>query len=237
MTMIKENTTPSLTKISKEELYYRQFGIVNPEKLGKVKIDMIGAGSVGSFTALALSKMGVERLGIWDFDEIESINLPSQFYPKNSLGEFKVDALKKVVSQFNPTTKVVAQKKPYNSQKLTGNIIIAATDNMQSRKLAYEEACKRGAIFIDSRMGAELAIVYKIDTTKAEDRAFYEDSLYSDEEADEAPCTAKVIIYNVMMIASLICRAVKAEVNKEKYPRETVFNMTEMTDISWMIQE
>lgn len=224
-------------KISKEALYYRQFGIVNPDKLNNIKVSLIGAGSVGSFTALSLSKMGVEQMDIWDYDDIEVLNIPSQFYTQNTIGQYKVDALKDMVAQFNPATKVIAQKKAYNAEKLSGDIIIAATDNMQSRRLAYETACKQGAIFIDARMGAELAIVYKIDTAKEEDRKFYEDTLYSDEEADEAPCTAKVIIYNVMMLASLICRTVKGIVNKEEYPRETIFNMTAIDDLSLMIRK
>lgn len=224
--------------LTKEEQYTRQLGIVDNGKLGKMSVSLIGAGSVGSFTALALSKMGIKHLEVWDDDDIELVNIPSQFYRKDSIGQKKVDALNSMISQFNPDTKITKQVKSYWGHKLPGEIIITTTDDMASRKDAFDEACRKGAWFIDARMGAELAIVYKINTRLQEDKDYYMEHWYDDDEADELPCTARTIIYNVLMLASLVCRTVKSIAMDEKdYPRETIFNMTELNKISLMLDK
>jgi len=51
--------------------YWRQLKIFNPSKHRDIKIAMIGAGSVGSFTALVLAKMGLTNITVWDDDVVE----------------------------------------------------------------------------------------------------------------------------------------------------------------------
>ena len=73
--------------------FKRQTSIIDNDKLGFTKILIIGAGSIGSYTTLALSKMGAVLLTVVDFDEIEEHNIPNQFFKIDDIGKQKIEAL------------------------------------------------------------------------------------------------------------------------------------------------
>ncbi|MFA5103544.1 MAG: ThiF family adenylyltransferase, partial [Candidatus Thermoplasmatota archaeon] len=58
--------------------FWRQMDIVTPTDFEKFHVTIIGAGGIGSPTALAISKMGVEKITIFDNDIVEKHNLPNQ---------------------------------------------------------------------------------------------------------------------------------------------------------------
>ena len=223
-------------------LYTRQEGILDPKLLKGRRVSIIGNGSVGSFTALSLCKMGIKRAWLYDDDGVSPHNLPNQYFRKQDIGQFKVDALADILSQFSDAD-VRPLNKKYRSQKLK-EVVIVATDSMSSRKLVWEQFKKQpqALVLIEARMGAELGQVYMIQKqpfpwrVTPKDLKFYEERLYSDEEAKELPCTARSIIYNVLMISSLICRAYKGWLNKEKYPREVTCNLTFVDERSFMLR-
>jgi hypothetical protein len=211
------------------------------EKVSKSGVSVIGAGGVGSPTALCLAKMGVPSLTIYDEDGVSDINLPNQFYRKQDAeaNRFKVDALAEIIGQFS-NAKVDPVIRFYENQKLDEAVIVA-TDSMRSRRLVWEQFCKQPQCrtLIEARMGAQVGMVYTIRKTDEgrvsdEDFTFYEEMLYSDEKVKPLPCTARSIIYNVLMLASLICRAYKGVIQGEAVPREMIFNMTSMGKLSWM---
>lgn len=221
--------------------FIRQEGIVKTEKVQSVPITVIGAGAVGSFVTLALTKLGVENLEVFDDDGVSEHNLPNQFYRVKdaSASVFKVDALTYIVEEFNGVH-IVPRPAKYVGGTLRECVIVTA-DNMVARKLAWEnfKAQPNCKYFIDARMGGQLGIVYAIAKTvkdmddipylSVEDCKFYEETLHSDEEAAELPCTARSIIYNVLMVASLVSRAFKAFVSEEKgYPREVIADFEHM---------
>ncbi len=217
--------------------YMRQAGLINMTTLHNYSFTLIGAGAIGSFTALTLTKMGVGNLTIFDEDGIAEHNLPNQFYRKKDIGQFKVDSLTEMVGEFCDVS-LVGHKRFYSNDKLS-DIVVVATDSMYSRKMVWEQFKHQdqAKVFIEARMGAELGIVYCITSKSEEDVKFYESTLYSDDKVKPLACTAKSIICNVLMISSLICRAVKALVNGEKFPRETIFNMEHINKSSFLIRE
>lgn len=209
--------------------FLRQEGLVKPEKLAQLKVTLIGAGSVGSFTALALTKMGITQLEVYDTDGVSDHNLPNQFFRIKDAekSEFKVNALAEILEEFNGV-KIEKKLEKYCDQPLS-ELTILATDSMVSRKAAWEQYKNQGmkGCFIDSRMGGELGMVYKVDGIAHSSE--YEETLYSDENSEELPCSARTIIYNVLSIAGLICRTVKSYAVGEKgYPWEVVFDMMHM---------
>ena len=52
----------------------------DPSKLKEKNIDIniIGVGAVGSYIALQLAKLGVEKIIIWDFDVVDEHNITNQ---------------------------------------------------------------------------------------------------------------------------------------------------------------
>jgi len=76
----------------------RQLDLID-EQDQQIKIDIIGAGGIGSFTTLALAKMGFNNLRVHDFDVVEDHNVASQFFKEPQLGMYKVDALRDNVKE------------------------------------------------------------------------------------------------------------------------------------------
>jgi hypothetical protein len=214
-------------------------------------VSLIGAGGIGSPTAICLAKMGVERIVAWDEDGVDDINIPNQLYRVKDVGQFKVDALQRIIGEFSDT-EVVNVRGMFRGGRTHLNelapVVIVATDSMASRRLVWEEFLKQRVPhhLIEARMGAKLGMVYVISKKlvkghwiiSPKDFRFYEAHLYSDDKVKPVPCTAKAIIYNTFMISSLICRAYESILKKEKhFPREMIFNMTYMDERSWMRSE
>lgn len=226
--------------MTKEERmkYVRQSEIINLDKLSKSKVGIIGVGSVGSFTALTLAKMGVGKVVGYDEDGVSVHNLPAQFFAKSDVGQFKVDALEETLSEFADDVEFTGVIKFYTDQKLEETTIVC-TDNMTSRKLVWEQFLKQkqAKYLIEARMGAEMAKIYTIRDKSKKTREFYEKTLHSDEKSYKLPCTARSIIYNVLMISSLIARSFKAIINEEQFPKELIFNMTRIDKLSLMLRD
>ncbi len=67
-----------------------------------IKIGVAGIGGIGSNVAMHLTRSGIKQLKIADFDKVEESNLTRQFYFKNQIGMFKVDALEENLTNINP---------------------------------------------------------------------------------------------------------------------------------------
>ncbi len=200
--------------------HLRQQDLVDGKKLAATSVTIIGAGAVGSFTALALAKMGVQDLTVYDHDLIEEHNLPNQFYRTLDLGLLKVEALEGMIHEHTGVT-IKSEGVKYQDQPLSG-VVIACPDNMQARKTVWRRV-KRNVqveLFIDARMGAEVGRLYSI--RPLEDAEFYQETLYDSKEAIQEPCTRRTIIYTVLGIAAFICAQVKKHVQNEPLKKEVV---------------
>lgn len=191
----------------KEEFITRHADILGGEALNKT-ITIVGAGAIGSFTALALAKMGFQDITVYDFDTIEPENIGNQFFPIECIGQSKVQALKGMVKAFTGIDINAAEHKlDPQSGTITGDYLISAVDSMEVRKFLYEDLCATRWL-IDPRMSAEYATLYTLDM-RAGNFKDYESTLYTDEEAVRERCTAKTTMYTVLMIAGQIVKAVK----------------------------
>lgn len=226
--------TPAVT-------YWRQQDILSPQQLEQVEVTLIGAGGIGSPTALALAKMGIPKLTVYDPDTIEEHNLPNQIYPMtystyggsdgfetpSTIGHSKVIVLGWVLQDYsNVQYKFVEEK--YESQPLSG-IVISGVDSMSARRTIWEgvKAHKDFVdVYIEARMGAEVGMVYTINPKDEVQSKWYEDNmLYSDLDALEIPCTARAIIYNTFMLAALIASQVKKRIRHEPVAKEIVMDI------------
>ena len=198
----------------------RQMEILPPDKLGE-KITVVGAGAIGSFTVLALAKMGFTDITVYDFDTIEIENMNCQFYRHSDIGKPKVEALYELVKDFT-NVEVEAKNELYEGQMCPG-IIISAVDSMEVRKLIWDTHKEVGIhtkMIIDPRMGAEVALMYVMNPMNYDDIESYDKTLYSDDEAVQERCTAKATMYTACMLSGLVAKAVKdIATDFEKYPR------------------
>jgi len=90
-----------------EELLFSRQPFAITEKLKKACIGIAGAGGLGTVVAESLSRAGIGKIVIADFDIVEPSNLNRQHFFISQLGMAKVYALADNIKQFNPFTKVV----------------------------------------------------------------------------------------------------------------------------------
>lgn len=212
--------------------FRRQIDIFDPSE-HKLKVIIIGAGSVGSFTALTLAKMGIKYIYVLDDDKVEEHNIPNQFYDMNSIGVSKVECLKSIIEGFCDITIHAYEEKLTKNTELVldkDTIVISCVDNMKTRKIIFDIA-KQNTLtyYIDSRMGGQ---VFKLYTTKMNDKKAvkeYSESLHTDKESDKLQCTERTIIYNVLMLSSFICNNIRKIALNKEYNNELIFDFETMT--------
>lgn len=207
--------------------YWRQLDIVNPNELDMLgSVTLIGAGGIGSPTALALTKMGITDLSVYDDDEVDNHNIPNQIYKLNGVGKPKVDCLKELCQDFSGV-EITANKKRFDLDgKNLNGIVISAVDSMDSRIEIWNLIKYKPLVthYIDSRMAAEIAVMYTIRPTNSSDIQMYEETLYTDKESVETRCTEHSIIYNVFGISSFIANQIKRIAKNEQYFKEIILD-------------
>ena len=207
----------------------RQTDLVDAEAL-EAPITLIGCGGIGSFTALALAKMGCVHLTIFDDDLVEEHNIPNQLYRLNDIGQLKDERLADIIKSF---TGIGIQARPerVQSQRLQG-IVVSGVDSMEARRRIWDRSIRFKAgveAYIDARMGAEVSRIYTVWPQDPDHVRFYERTLYSDDEALQIPCTAQAIVYTSLGIASLVAGQVKRVAMGEICKREIIFDQKTLT--------
>jgi len=206
-----------------ETRFHRQLDLVRPDALN-MPITVVGAGGIGSFTVLALAKMGCTNLWVYDFDTVENHNLPNQLYREADIGRPKVEALRDMVQEFTGC-EVNAISERTDGKGLSG-IVVFAVDSMDERLKLWEgvKYNPRVPMLIDGRMGAEVMRVFSINPIDPDDVRHYESELYPSSEAFAAPCTSRAIIYTAFSVAALIAGQVKKHAAGQPYSRDITFD-------------
>lgn len=229
--------------------FERQEDIIDHRLMGGCSITVIGAGGIGSPTAQELAHLGAKDISVFDYDSVEAHNIPTQRYRIQDVGRRKVDALRDIIISAVGTA-IMTHAELYTHQPL-GRIVISAVDSMSARRTIWNQVKQQmknpqteaGNVefYIEARMAAEFARiftvtyqeVYPAPASAYEDHLVsevsqYEDTLYSDDEALDVPCTAKATTYCCSMIASLITNQVKRFVTGQETHREIIFDFVTM---------
>lgn len=210
-------------KSNSEERYIRQYGFFDPSNQ-RFNIHVMGCGSSGSMTTLILSKLGFNQITCYDMDKIELHNLPNQFYPESSIGMYKTDALKKVIKDFSGLDINIINEKitPSNIASVTSgidlnSIIVLCFDNMESRKLVYEQFKGMPLCLVDTRMGGLGWEVYVIKLDNPIECSKYEKGL--DSPKKDLPCGRQSIIFTLSNLASEVSNIMVKINNNEPFPK------------------
>lgn len=195
--------------------YKRQIAIFDPSKHEDAKVVVIGAGNIGSHTALALCRMGIKNFTLVDFDTVEEHNLSSQAYTVQDAHDelYKVDALKMQMLTVNPDITIVTTTQPYQKAGVTvdaDTIIVSAVDSMHTRKAICEMIKDTGCMVVDGRMGGGQIEVH------AQRASEWGATLV--DEADSDPCGARYISYTSYIIAGLIANTIKRHLQGQRFP-------------------
>src|SRR3990167_178363 len=184
--------------------YIRQTGLVDPIRLD-IPISIIGAGGIGSWTALALLKMGCSNVTVYDFDTVEEHNLGSQIYTHTDIGELKVEALKSKLSLLT-STQIHTATANVNTMNMipTTSIVILAVDNIDTRKQVFEALEGTNCVLIDGRMAGNAIEIYTVKPDDPTSVKAYQDTLFEASEALPIPCSERAVVYNCFVMSGLI---------------------------------
>ncbi len=211
--------------MSNDLRFLRQQDAVDMKRLSALPVTLVGAGSIGSVTALWLGKMGIQDIRVFDDDTVEDHNWSNQMFRASDIGKPKGQALFDVMREFGMQTPIVLLER-YVDRPLS-EVVISAVDSMASRKVIWKAVRQQSEVhlYLDARMGLETLIVHAVRPQIREDRVRYSQSLCSDSEALQEPCTARTICYTPLMAASVICNLVKRYVNNEGLPGHIVLDL------------
>jgi len=224
-----------------ENLFSRQSGIIRPDELQR-HILIVGAGGIGSWTALSLLKMGMSKITIIDFDTIEEANLAPQFYNTQHNGMSKVEALvKRLTEEALPGQAIQGIHSKWEDwvnkeifiQEQFVDIVIMAVDTMDVRIKIWNDIKYLGLLdVIDARMAKEMLEIFTIDPTKEEDIKMFEQHLFPSSSVEHIPCTERAVAYNQFVIAGLIGSTVKQFLKKELSYKRILFDLNSMSLIT-----
>ena len=238
--------TQFLNSNSKTNTRFKGFNWANSLK----DVYIIGAGGTGSWISLFLSKIG-HTIHNWDRDSFSFENLSGQFTLTSTLGTNKVRATRANTRAFGCNNMYHTYDVHWDESQFAyknANIVISCADSMDIRKRAFEYWKKyqlaktnRDAsemnIFIDTRMSAVTGEIYMLTTSKH--MKMYEATLFSDEEAIEAPCNLKATTHCAATLAGLVVAMFNNQVSNkldgfyiQEVPYKTTMNLNTMQIIT-----
>ncbi len=207
------------------EIYIRQTDIIDPAKLDK-KIAIIGAGSIGGWTAICLGKLGCQDITVYDFDQVDLHNAGSQVFKASDSGLPKVEALQERLKFLLESPIKTVDQKWTKEVAMPYDIIILAVDNITTRKEVFEAlAGKPGVLLIDGRMAANAIEVYTAILDNQIACMAYGKTLFAEEETLPIACSARAVVYNVFVVAGIIGDLVAKHANGQVLPHELIIDL------------
>ena len=114
------------------------------EKLRSSTVGIAGLGGLGSNVAMALSRAGIGRLIIVDFDRVERSNLNRQAYDMEQVGLRKTESLMYNIEKVNPDVNVTAVFRKLEPGMMhlpfeNVDIVVEALDSAETKATFIEE--------------------------------------------------------------------------------------------------
>ena len=143
--MLPELSRDEILRYSRH-LLIPEVGLEGQRKLKNSSVLIIGTGGLGSPVSLYLAAAGVGRIGLVDYDVVDSSNLQRQvIHGTSTLGKLKVESARAKLLDLNPDIQVDVYNEPYTSENALRiaadyDIILDGTDNFPTRYLTNDVA-------------------------------------------------------------------------------------------------
>ena len=178
-------------------------------------VALIGAGGIGAAAGLALAKMGVRWIEIWDDDTVDGVNIATQLHQVSDIGRIKGEALMNTMQMFSD--EVDGKVHPERVTDLMNfndlNLVVSAVDSISARKDIWQavlnsEGCNW---YLDTRMAAEQYQHFLVDLQNQRAVDAYSALLdqLSDENVVDAVCTEKSTIFCAFMSAGHVGKVMR----------------------------
>jgi tRNA A37 threonylcarbamoyladenosine dehydratase len=133
-------------------------------RLQAARVLVVGLGGVGSYAAEAITRAGVGRVGLVDFDQVCVTNLNRQLHAfRRTVGRYKSELMAERAAAINPKAEILPYRAFYDertSEEILGapgeerwDYVIDCVDNITA-KLHLLETCWRRGLPVVSSMGA-----------------------------------------------------------------------------------
>lgn len=203
--------------------------IFNPDTWGW-PVHLIGAGGINNLVGPLLAKTGITEIHVWDNDELEVRNCPTEIaYSYQSVGYPKTAAMAEAIYRLTepeyspdfadpgylPTGPVHVHQHQRRISALTpglSGVVICGVDSMASRKEIWKNIkanFHKIPLYIDGRSGGEQTMLFTFSPVDFECADAYENGwLYDDDEVATLPCGARNIGYISAYLAADITRII-----------------------------
>jgi hypothetical protein len=175
-------------------------------------INVVGAGSLGSFTVQILTKMQPSLscpIAVWDFDRVEQHNVNNQIYSAGYKGRLKVRALSSIIYELGGPNIITLPFAVDKDSDLRG-VVVVAVDSMAARKIIFDLCRFDYSVdyLIEARMGGHLGRIFALDPKNPIAITRYEQSLHGDDNIANPVCTTNETLPALWMVSASIARLV-----------------------------
>src|SRR5919106_1628849 len=143
--MLPELSRDEILRYSRH-LLIPEVGLEGQRKLKNSSVLIIGTGGLGSPVSLYLAAAGIGRIGLVDYDVVDSSNLQRQvIHGTSTVGKLKVESARDKLVDLNPEIQIDVYNEPYTSENALRiareyDIILDGTDNFPTRYLTNDVA-------------------------------------------------------------------------------------------------
>jgi molybdopterin-synthase adenylyltransferase len=182
--------------------FERQRDLVPQNRLVGLTATVIGVGAIGRQIALQLAAIGVRRMQLIDFDQVETTNVTTQGYLQGDIGQLKVAATRRAVEAIDPAIIVEACADRFRPKQSVGDAIFCAVDSISARASIWRAAEHRCRCWTDGRMLGETIRVLCV--ADGVGRKHYSSTLFRQSEAQAGRCTSRSVSYASAIAAGLM---------------------------------
>ncbi|MDQ2890091.1 MAG: molybdopterin-synthase adenylyltransferase MoeB [Gemmatimonadota bacterium] len=129
-----------------------EVGVAGQRKIKRARVLLIGAGGLGSPSALYLAAAGVGTIGLVDFDVVDASNLQRQIlHGTSDVGRAKVESARDRIRDVNPHVNLEAFETRFDSGNALEimrdfDIVVDGSDNFATRYLTNDAAVLLGKL-------------------------------------------------------------------------------------------
>ena len=145
---MKKQLKKNLIERFSRQIVLKDIGILGQKKILSAKVLVVGIGGLGCPAVEFLTRAGIGKLGVVDYDKVNLSNLHRQsLYVKKDIGKSKVLIIKKILNRINPNTKVQSYNLKLNNinfKKIINkyDYIVDGSDNFKTKFLLNDFCLK-----------------------------------------------------------------------------------------------
>ena len=152
-----------------KQIILKEIGFSGQKKIKKAKVLIVGMGGLGCPLLIYLANIGIQNIGIIDYDKIELTNLNRQIlFSEQDIGKLKVFQAYKKIRQIDKKIKIKIFKNKLENKNIKNifnkfDIICDGTDNFETRFLINDYCKMMRKILISGAINKFSGHLFKFD--------------------------------------------------------------------------